>query len=129
MKLTLTFILLFSTQLGFAKDFLKKEQKTIVLKEIDMICADTWCSGDYNFQFKSIQCDDTKAICQINYEMYIWEQEAAKLSLNCQIRPLKKFSDLVVKQGEHYYLQDKFYDKLTDCFQNNIRIYGSQLFD
>ena len=129
MKLTLTFILLLSAQLGFAKDFLKKAQKDIVLKEIDMICGDTWCTGDYNFKFKSIQCDDTKAVCQINYEMYVWEQEDAKLSLNCPIRPLKRFSDLVKKTGESHSLNDSFYDKLTTCFQKNIEIYGSQLFN
>ncbi len=127
MNLSFTFILLLSASLSFGKDFLKKAQKDIILKEIDSICADTWCAGDYNFNFKSIQCDDTKAICQVNYEMFIWEQDEAKLSLNCLIRPVKKFSDMVKKAGAYYSIQEKFYDKMTTCLEINIIKYGPEL--
>lgn len=127
MKTTLAFILLFTASLSFGKDFLKKGQKDIILKEIDLICGDTWCSGDYNFNFKSIQCDDTKAVCQINYEMFIWEHDEAKLSLNCLIRPVKKFSDMVKKSGTYFSIQETFYEKISSCLEINIIKYGPEL--
>lgn len=127
MKSFLITILILSSQVSLARDFLKNPQKEIALKEIDTICADTWCSGDYNFKFLSIKCDDTKATCQINYEMFVWEQEDAKLSLNCQIKPLKKFSDLVKKTGNDQSLTENFYQKLTECLEKNIEVYGPQL--
>ncbi|GEM_PF-739888 len=127
MKFLIIFTLLLTSQLSFGKDFLSKSQKDITLKEVDIICADTWCSGDYNFKFVSIQCDDSKAICQLNYEMFVWDHDEAKLSLNCKIRPVKKFSDMVVSSKGYHAINQNFYQQLTTCFQSNIHKYGTQL--
>ncbi len=127
MKSALIVALVIFSQISFAKDFLKADQKNIILKEIDSICADTWCAGDYNYNFLSLKCDDTKATCQLNYELISWESEDAKLSLNCKIKPLKKFSDMATKTKQFHYLTDEFYKMLTDCFEINEIKYGTQL--
>ena len=119
--------MLFSVHTAFAKDMLTKEQAQIVIDEIDLICADTWCSGDYNFRFLELDCNSNTNSCQLNYEMFIWEQEKVKLSLNCVIRPIKSMNDMVSKSKKFYALKEQFYAKVSNCLENNMEDYGPEL--
>ncbi len=55
------------TQVTLAND-LSATQAQALLTEIDNICGDTWCEGDFNFSFNSLVCDFTKGECTLDYE-------------------------------------------------------------
>lgn len=127
MKSILILIFILATHNLWAREMLTNSQKLIVISEIDSICGDTWCAGDYNYHFSRIKCETKTNSCELNYELLIWNQVDVKLSLSCVIRPVKAFSDLVIKSKNYHALSDEFYSKLTDCFQKNIADYGREL--
>ena len=44
-----------------------KTLEQLLLAEIDSVCGDTWCEGDYNYGFISIQCSAEG--CSLNFTM------------------------------------------------------------
>ena len=44
---------------------LSPAQEKTALGLIDQICADTWCSGDYDFGFRRLSCSRASEICTL----------------------------------------------------------------
>jgi len=118
---------------AFAAEFLTKAQKTLILREIDSICGDTWCEGDFNFKFNSIRCDAHSQRCNIHFELIesngsrpqlIKVSETAQFvskvsnshPASCTIKNLRKVEDIItsIRPGDGE-LNDAFYSALTDC--------------
>ena len=62
--------LLFSHAI-FSAPFLSEAKSKAVLQAFDNLCADTWCSGDYDYDFKSFECDFSKAACVLKFDHLI----------------------------------------------------------
>jgi len=44
---------------------LSSRQERIVLRLVDDRCGDTWCEGDYAFDFRRFSCDATQRACSL----------------------------------------------------------------
>lgn len=65
---------LFLSTTGFAEqeDLVTKEEQKQILQEIDNLCADTWCEGDFNYKFDEIFCtqwNPSEYRCTINFQL------------------------------------------------------------
>ena len=95
---------------------------------IDDVCGDTWCEGDYDYVFSSVNCDknDTVKVDFVMSESADGGREVKKdkkytatvgadlkgaHKVSCTINNIKTAEDVVGSSG----LNEKFYDSLTDC--------------
>lgn len=105
-----------------------------VLRNISNICGDTWCEGDFNFDFKTLDCYDTgeagnrKAQCEMTFDMirdeYVHDDKEMVVSLGqvypakCEFSNLKR-EDLIDKtrSGSITY-SEVIYEKVSDCISH-----------
>ncbi len=105
-----------------AAEFLSSTEQATVLEEIDNICGDTWCEGDFDFSFNEIKCDSESSVCEIEMELFegCYEEDESLCnetiySGTCSIGKLAKYSDLVDESRRWRSLNDDFYFRLSDC--------------
>lgn len=103
----------------FALDFLSESQKEVVLREIDNICGDTWCEGDFNFSFDKISCDSDSKSCVLEMKLFdgYSEEDESTVYYNgaCTIEGPSDYSDIIEKNGDWDSLKMEFYELVTDC--------------
>jgi hypothetical protein len=114
---------LLTTASAGAQEFLTAAQKKSVLSAIDLICADTWCCGDYNYKFYQIYCSSRSQACRLVYGIFPWDNPRAITNFSCDVHRLKGVGDLL-KNGRD--LQERFYNALTSCFSKNEKRYGKK---
>ena len=88
------------------------------LEAIDSICADTWCSGDYNFRFDSLRCDFKREVCVLRYRLGEWPAEGEVMRFTrtgrCQLTGIRSPGDLIVSDPWNR-LKDGPYEQITTC--------------
>jgi len=94
---------------------LTSAQQTIVLKAIDDICGDTWCEGDFNFEFKRLACDFSAKRCTLSANVITYDTPAKKYPRACRMTGITSFSSMVTKVGSYYELKQPFFDKVSTC--------------
>ena len=101
---------------------LSPAQEKIALKLIDDICGDTWCEGDYNFDFRALTCDYRRMTCTLRFQMFPWDTVASgssAYSRSCETTGFSGFDSLVATAPNGYQsLVPSFYDALTTCIGN-----------
>jgi hypothetical protein len=105
----------------FAGEFLTQEQKIASLDAIDSICGDTWCEGDFNYEFQSINCESDNSTCVVGFKTWDYVDESINTRYSCEIQGISSFND-ILKEGGHD-LTEKFYDQLNACI-NEGDIWG-----
>lgn len=93
-------------------------QQKAALFQLNQICGDTWCDGDWNFEFKKIVCHWSAGTCTTT--ALIWPYTDAHpvpvYWRSCKIAGLHHFTDLVDTAANGYQSIDQgFYDKMTTC--------------
>ncbi len=97
---------------------LTAKQKSEVLLQLNNICGDTWCDGDWWWTFKSITCKLDLDSCTWTAMIDPSVPAAGKVPVywrSCKVTGLKKFSDLVTTTGGHQSINQTFYEASTDC--------------
>jgi hypothetical protein len=98
---------------------LTPDQAKTALALIDGICADTWCSGDYDFGFRRLTCNRAAETCTLTLQVFPRDDEAsAERSYwrSCITSGFEGFSSLVERSANGYEsLSDDYYDALTEC--------------
>lgn len=63
-----------------------RAQERLVLDAIDDLCGDTWCEGDYAFEFRDFSCDAKRASCtlrlriaRLTEEPLSWHQRSGEV--------------------------------------------------
>jgi hypothetical protein len=83
---------------------LSKLQASELETELDNICGDTWCEGDFNWRFENAKCDFAKESCTIDLtleESVYYEDEEPGLFDELYISEIQKFPG--VSEDEGYY--------------------------
>lgn len=126
MKVLIILLTLVSSQL-FAADYLNPSQQDDVITAIDNICGDTWCEGDYDFNFESIECSTATHSCIVKFEVLsiVWDEDysqpefTAKFNTKCVLPSIHSISDIIYLPSYDKYndtiLNQDFYEALTDC--------------
>ncbi len=136
-KFFLMFVLLFSfiTTAAFSAysvdDFLNNIEKKQLLDEFDSICGDTWCEGDFNYEFNAIDCNQSDGTCLLSfvYIKQLFEENetsnALKYSKKCLMEGFFQKEDLIqYKDLKSWPLKitytEKIYDAVSDCIDTYI---------
>lgn len=51
-------------------------QEATVLRLIDQICGDTWCEGDFRYDFRTFSCDAAHRTCRLTLRLAPYTDEA-----------------------------------------------------
>lgn len=97
---------------------LSPAQAKTALRLIDDICADTWCSGDYDFRFRRLICSRAAETCSLTLQAFPREELPSEWSYvrTCNTPDFTGFSSLVNQTESGYQsLDDAYYDALTEC--------------
>jgi hypothetical protein len=94
---------------------LTSSQQTIVLKAIDDTCGDTWCEGEFNYEFKRLACDFGAKRCTLSANVVTYDTPAKKYPRACRMTGITGFSAMVTKVGTYYDLKQPFFDKVSTC--------------
>jgi hypothetical protein len=98
---------------------LTADQSAVVLKQIDDICGDTWCSGDYNYAFTRFSCRLDLGRCTMSVKVIRPEWNGvpeATFQRYCRLTGITQFEQMVqTAPGGYQSLVDSFYDKVNDC--------------
>jgi hypothetical protein len=100
-----------------SKQILSSSEKNEVLELIDHACADSWCSGDYNYKFSAFSCNDTTSVCTLTFKIIDRDAkpgEPNSVSRRCLFTKISSVNDII--QGHN--LNEEFYDKLNYCVSN-----------
>lgn len=103
---------------SFSND-LTVDQERNLLTEIDNICGDTWCEGDFDFSFEQLDCNFEKGKCQFKYELIWYEYDESYENLlfkinvpaQCTLTGFNRLSDL--EENQSY--SEKLYESVSDC--------------
>ncbi|HTJ42802.1 MAG TPA: hypothetical protein VL463_11950 [Kofleriaceae bacterium] len=100
-----------------ANDLSTTQAKTVRF-ELDQVCGDTWCDGDFDFSFKKAVCHFGAGTCTIT--ALIWPRQETKpipvYWRSCKISGLHRFEDLIDTAPNGYQsLHWDFYEKMTTC--------------
>ena len=102
-----------------SRNALTAAQAKTALKLIDDICADTWCSGDYNFGFRALTCHRAAETCTLTLQVFPREgvpSQAQSYWRSCKSFDFTGFGSLVETASNGYQsLADDYYDALTAC--------------
>jgi len=94
-------------------------QASTVLTLIDDICADTWCSGDYDFGFRGLTCSRQNKTCTLTLQVFPRDEEPSQNRSywrSCKTPDFEGFNSLVhTWSGGYQSLADGYYDALTEC--------------
>ena len=97
---------------------LSQAQVKRVLELVDAICADTWCSGDYNFGFRRLSCSRVHGTCTLTLQVFPREAVTAterSYWRSCKTSGFSGFGSLVDRTGTYLSLDDTYYDALSEC--------------
>jgi hypothetical protein len=100
------------------KNLTTAQQKT-VLTQLNNICGDTWCDGDWSFDFKKIVCKLDLGTCTWTALITPSVPATEKLVLwrSCKVAGVHRFSDLVTTTNGYQSLNQDYYMASTDCVQ------------
>lgn len=109
-------------------NWLNGRQQAALLAEIDAVCGDTWCEGQFNYRFTSFECE--KGLCSL--ELFMWDYYGEPQSIyndasgsagrlpaeriTCDMKGFQKYGDLMesTAQGRPA-LSEKLYVDISDC--------------
>ncbi len=89
-----------------------------ILDAIDMICGDTWCSGDFDYNFQSISLNGGKAVLTYDLVANTSSNLTQSFPYVCVIEGYQSFESML-EAGDASVLAQSFYDKLNHCTGEN----------
>ena len=91
----------------------------LALELIDNICGDTWCEGDFNFEFNNLEINKKDKSAVVNFEMIDeWYDTEKRFPTFCIIPNITSFKDIIDFNSNKKYLTDYFYETLSECISN-----------
>lgn len=130
MKSFTLFLCLFITSQSFAANSLTRSEEFNILNELEYICGDTWCGGDFNFAFNEIKCDFESKSCELLFEyineVYNYETDELikeeRVEVTCNLTGIENYNGIISNTRNRGTLVDSFYYDVTDCFSDNLAI-------
>lgn len=103
---------------------LSEKQESIVLTSIDNICGDTWCEGDFNFDFYSLECSAETNSCTLEADLIEYtysgddysDEKEIRYPSKCTIEGYSSFDSMLEDKDTRWPdLAWDFYEAVTDC--------------
>jgi hypothetical protein len=93
---------------------MSEDQRAIVLKTIDNRCGDTWCEGDYEYDFNTFTQNKLGHI--LNFKMRL-RDSVPWHKVSCQLSG-RSFRAYIEQTGSQYELVDTASEELNDCISD-----------
>jgi hypothetical protein len=94
---------------------LTSAQQRTVLQQIDNICGDTWCEGEFNFRFTRMACDFGARRCTLSATLLPYDNSGKTYPRACRITGLSSYRSMITGTSSNPRLVDAFYNKVNDC--------------
>jgi hypothetical protein len=98
-------------------EIVNTSDKKEILALIDHTCADTWCSGDYEFKFQTFSCNDNSGVCTLTFKIIDRDEKPGMLGIRNRRCIFKGLTSKEKIYHEHT-LSEEFYDQLNYCVSN-----------
>lgn len=98
----------------FAKDFLSRSNKTVILNKLNQRCLDTLCEGLYKYTFYQINCNQGSGDCSLMFKYYSYRDKNNIKKSTCALSNLYETKDLINSSRELN--QDFYYQWSTSCY-------------
>jgi len=97
---------------------LTDRQERVVLDLIDDICGDTWCEGDFKFDFRKFSCKED-ASCTLRLRIAPYDEEPLQWHRRSgQVEGFTTFEQMVVTSPSGYQsLDGDFYAAVSDLVE------------
>lgn len=94
-------------------------QEKAVLTQLNNICGDTWCDGDWTFDFKKLVCKLDLGSCTWTALITPSVPATEKLVFwrSCKVTGVHAFADLVTTTNGYSSLDQDYYMASTECVQ------------
>lgn len=99
-----------------SEEIFSKPQNQKIVEAIDNICADSWCEGNYNYEFTSFSCDKSVHTCNLSFYFINTETEDgisvySPLQI-CSFSNIMNLKQILTRTNS---LNDNFYSELDMC--------------
>ncbi len=94
-------------------------QERVVLGLVDAICGDTWCEGDYAFDFRRLHCDAAERTCALTLRIARYDSDPLVWRWRTrELHGFVRFRQMVVTSpsGQRS-LTPEFYSAVNDLVQ------------
>jgi hypothetical protein len=110
---------------------LSEADERAVLREIDNICGDTWCEGEFDYSFNKLDCRRSTRSCsfQFDYIYRIYEPGSGKVSMRlgfpttCKFENILSGDELVDRSHGRTTYSDRLYNLVNDCINSNEPVF------
>jgi hypothetical protein len=105
--------------------YLTETEAQAVVRELDDICGDSWCSGDLNYGFDRLLCHDNE--CYMDLRAITRNDNGANQSraYRCELKGFQSAADLLLVEtnfdgSKRLTYTSKLYDAVGECINEKI---------
>ena len=115
----------FFMTISFAKP---QSNYDLALELIDNICGDTWCEGDFNFEFLEFELETKKAEAKVSFKLISdWGKKRKFFETDCTVKNINSMEDVIGSYRGRPELNNHFYEELSLCISDKEEIFRNML--
>ena len=100
----------------------------LALELFDNICGDTWCEGDFNFEFLEFELDTKKAAAKVSFKLISdWGEGTKFFETDCTMKNINSMDDVIGSYRGRPELNNHFYEELSLCISDKEEIFRNIL--
>lgn len=106
---------------------LTAQQQQSILDNLNNICGDAWCEGEYELNFVSIRFREERGVPQyvlsiVAHDSYMDRNQAPRINFECVVKDVQVIQEMVNPNAIHpmSYLEHKLYQNVDDCVLDNL---------
>tara|TARA_B100000925_G_scaffold143626_1_gene107584 strand:+ start:12859 stop:13230 length:372 start_codon:yes stop_codon:yes gene_type:complete len=105
-----------------------QSKNDLALELIDNICGDTWCEGDFNFEFLELELNAKEAKAKVSFKLISeWSEEPKFFETDCMVKNINSMDDVIGSYRGRPELNDYFYEELSLCISDKEEIFRNIL--
>jgi hypothetical protein len=110
---------------SYSNELFSYEKRQEIIETIDNTCADSWCEGDYNFEFVDFVCNKPESTCDLSFYFINTDNDMEKKSQLqiCHFSNITKIEQILDNEKT---ITDHFYEELDSCIserEEDVRFY------
>jgi len=97
----------------FSGEFTKND---LALELIDNICGDTWCEGEFDFEFNHFEIDSNKSEALVEFTLISeWHNGELLFKTECRLKNINSIDQVITYYRGNPELNNSFYEDLSLC--------------
>ena len=104
-------------------DIITDNQKIQIIELIENECGDSWCEGDYDYEFINFSCNKNVEVCKMSFYFINTDNDMKSSLQYCFFYKITRLDQVLMNVKR---LQIDFYETLDMCLSN---LQGSILFN